>query len=177
MRRIHLDFISPRRPVGVAGWLVLMLGICMAAIVVGWDYGYWRPLVAADADKLRGLQAGIASRRTAMAQGIDPQLAAEWQRAIAVADTLNVPWAGLFASVEAEAERPVAILSLESDASKRDLILNGEARTLDDMLAYYRLLEQQTIFSGLTLNTHQINRQDPQRPIRFRVTAKWAASS
>lgn len=177
MRRIHLDFVSPCRPVGVPGWLVLMLGICMAATVVGWDHGYWRPLVAADADTLRSLQAGIAARRTAVAKMDDPQLAAEWQRAIAVADELNVPWAGLFATFEAEAERPVAILSLESDAGKRDLILNGEARNLDAMLAYYRLLQQQQIFSGLTLNTHQINRQDPQRPIRFRVTAKWAARS
>jgi len=172
---MHLDFVNARRPVGAAGWLVLLLGICAIAAVVAWHRLHWQQLAAADADRLRALEMAIALHRTPVPKIPDAELAGEWQRAIAVAEDLNLPWDDLFATLEAEVERPVAILSLESDARKRAFVLECEARKLDDMLAYYRLLQQRKIFSGLTLHTHRINRQDAQRPIRFRVTAKWAA--
>ena len=37
MRAIHLDFVQTRRPVGAAGWAMLLIGIATIAAVVGVD--------------------------------------------------------------------------------------------------------------------------------------------
>ena len=177
MRRIHLDFASARRPAGIGGWLLLLLGLVSAVSLVTWDRVHMQPINAAGERKLRSLHAAIEMRRAALPKMDDAQLLAEWTRAITVADELNLPWEKLFATLEAEAERPVAILALDPDAGKREIVLSGEAKNFEEMLAYYRQLQQQQIFSGLELHTHQINRQDRENPIRFRVTAKWAEKS
>ena len=177
MRRMHLDFVSGRLPAGVSGWLLLLFGLLGTVAVVAWERLNLHPLNAADEERLRSLQATIEARRAAVPRMDDAQLVAEWTRAIAVADELNLPWETLFATLEAQKERPVAILSLDPDAGKRELVLTGEAKNFEEMLAYYRLLQQQGIFSGLALHTHQVNLQDREKPIRFRVTAKWAVKS
>jgi Tfp pilus assembly protein PilN len=41
------------------------------------------------------------------------------------------------------------------------------------MLAYVRQLGQQDWFSAVALVRHEINEQDPNRPIRFQVDAAW----
>ncbi|MFY9328347.1 MAG: hypothetical protein WAO76_10065 [Georgfuchsia sp.] len=174
---MHLDFVAKRRPAGPAGWLLLLFGVLGAAVLITWDMAHLQPINAAREQKLRTLQAAIEGRRAAVPKMDDAQLLAEWTRAMAVADELNLPWETLFTTLEAAAEQPVAILSLEPDAVKHELVLGGEARNLEAMLAYYRRLQQQPIFSGLELHTHQINRQDRENPIRFRITAKWAEKS
>ena len=173
MQRIHLDFINTRRPAGTAGWLLLLIALVCTVALVARDQLYWQSLRAHDADKLRALE----SRQASLPKLNETQLVAEWSRAMVIADELNLPWEKLFAMFEAEVGRPVAILSLDTDAGKRELALTGEARNFEAMLAYYRLLQQQEIFSGLALHTHQINRQDRENPIRFRITAKWVAKS
>ena len=177
MRRIHLDFVGMQRPAGMSGWLLLLFGLAGALAVVVWDQWHWQPLNAVGAEKLRSLQAAIDARRATVPKMDDARLVAEWTRAIAVADELNIPWEKLFATLEAESQRPVAILSLDPDAQKREIILTGEAKNFEEMLGYYRLLQQQEIFSGLVLHTHQVNHQDREKPIRFRVTANWMAKS
>ncbi len=177
MRRIHLDFIGTRRPAGMSGWLLLLAGLVAAVALITWDQVHLQPLNAAGEKKLRSLQAAIDMRHAAIPRMNDAQLLAEWTHAIAVADELNLPWEKLFSTLESEAARPVAILSLDPDAGKHELVLSGEAKNFEEMLAYYRMLQQQPIFSGLELHTHQINRQDRENPIRFRVTTKWAEKS
>ena len=175
MEHVHLDFALPRRPATAAGWLALLCGLVGAVAVVAWDQTYWQPLNAAGAARLRLLQA--AARQTAIPRLDDARLQVEWSRARTVAEELNLPWEALFSTFEAEAAQPVALLSLEPDAGKHELVLTGEARNTAAMLAYFRSLQQQKIFSGLALHTHQVNRQDRENPIRFRVTAHWGETS
>jgi Tfp pilus assembly protein PilN len=177
MRPIHLDFIQARRPVGLGGWAMLLVGIAAIAAVVAVDILDWQPRAAAREEQLQALQTAIQARRPVVAKLDDKQLAGEWSKAMAVSSALNLPWEKLFATFEAEAERPVAVLALEPDAVKRELVVNGEARNFEAMLGYYRMLQDQPIFSDVVLHTHQVNQQDREKPIRFRVTASWAAKS
>jgi Tfp pilus assembly protein PilN len=177
MRPIHLDFVQARRPIGAAGWAMLLLGCAAMAGVVAEDILDWQPRLDAREEQLHSLQAAIEARRPVIAKLDDKQLAGEWAKAMAVSSSLNLPWEKLFATFEAEAERPVAVLALEPDAVKRELVLNGEARNFEAMVGYYRMLQEQPIFSDVVLHTHQVNQQDRDKPIRFRVTAGWAAKS
>ena len=178
MQRIHLDFVNSRRPSRWSDWSILLLGLASLVALVTWDQLYWQPLAAASETRLHTYQAAIAKRQgIAIPKIEDAQLIGEWSRAIRVANELNLPWDRLFTTFEAEANRPVAVLSLEPDAVKHECVITGEAKNFEEMLAYYRLLQQKEIFSDLALHTHQINRQDRENPIRFRITAKWMDKS
>ncbi|MFZ4538057.1 hypothetical protein [Propionivibrio sp.] len=177
MQRIDLNFATKHQPAGVAAWLLLLLGIAALAAVIAWDRLYWQPLVASGEKQLRASQSALQALQPAALKIDDSQLAAEWGRAIAVAGELNLPWEKLFSTFEAEAERPVAILTLEPDAGKRELVLTAEARNFEAMLAYYRMLKQKENLSAVVLHAHQVNQKDSEKPIRFRITAKWAVNS
>ena len=177
MKRIDLDFASTPRPAGPARWLSLIVGVVCLSAVTGWNHLYWQPRIAAEADHLQSMQTTLEARRPAALKIEDAQLAAEWARAMSVAGELNLPWEKLFATFEAEAERPVALLSLEPDVVKGELILTAEAKNFEEMLAYYRMLQQQDNLSAVVLHTHQVNQQDQEKPIRFRITAKWVVNS
>jgi len=177
MQRIDLDFANARRPAGAGCWLLLVLGISALAAVTAWDHLYWKPLIAADGKRLHSAQLALEARHPASLKIQGTQLAAEWGRAMAIARELNLPWEKLFATFETQAERPVAILSLEPDVVKGELVLTAEARNFEEMLAYYRMLQQQENLSAVVLHTHQVNQQDQEKPIRFRITAKWVVTS
>jgi Tfp pilus assembly protein PilN len=89
---------------------------------------------------------------------------------------LNLPWRALHDVVQASTPASIALLALEPDAKRRNLRITAEARSSDDMLAYVRQLGQQDWFSAVALARHEINEQDPNRPIRFQVDAEWRAA-
>ena len=107
----------------------------------------------------------------------DEQLAAEWRQTSAVAGALNQPWESLFSMLEAAAPAgQVAMLTLEPNAALRELALTAEAKNFKAMLDFYRLLGRHADWSEVVLHSHQINQQDNEKPIRFRITAKWGVT-
>jgi hypothetical protein len=86
---------------------------------------------------------------------------------------LNVPWRGLHDAVQAATPASVALLALEPDAKKSSVRLTAEARSSDDMFAYVARLQQVAWFDAVLLTRHEINEQDPNRPIRFQIDARW----
>jgi hypothetical protein len=43
------------------------------------------------------------------------------------------------------------------------------------MIAYVEALKKQDLFADVVLTRHEINEQDPMRPIRFQIDAEWSA--
>jgi Tfp pilus assembly protein PilN len=77
--------------------------------------------------------------------------------------------------VEASVGDQVTLLGVEPDTEKRELRLIAEAKDLDAMLAYARRLQESALFSDAYVVSHQIQQQDPQKPVRFVVNAQWTA--
>jgi Tfp pilus assembly protein PilN len=177
MATLHLDFQSERRPPAMAGWLSLIVGVALLGGLVGWNVLDQQPRLQAMEGKLQWLDKSVvASQPTAVNVTAD-ELAAEWQRAAKVAERLATPWQPLFAVLEGSADRPIALLSLEPDADRQELVLTGEARDFDVLMNYFRQLQEQPLLSEVVLQTHQINRQDHDKPVRFRIAAHWAKTS
>jgi Tfp pilus assembly protein PilN len=173
MDRVDLDFVAHRHRPGFFAWALLLVGASMLALVVVWQQLDREPKIAARKAQLSTLQTAIEARRPPAARFDDKQLAAEWTRAISVAGELNQPWDKLFAMLEKDVKRPVAVLTLEPDAAKHEMMMTAEAKNFDEMLAYYRYLQQQQMLTSVVLHTHQVNQQDKERPINFRITANW----
>lgn len=88
---------------------------------------------------------------------------------------LNLPWRELQDAVLAATPRSVALIAMEPDSRKRILKITAETKNSDDMVAYVEALKEQESFSSVMLSRHEINEQDPNRPLRFQLEATWLA--
>lgn len=86
---------------------------------------------------------------------------------------LNIPWRDLFDSIEQATPANIALVSVEPDSAKKALILIAEASSPEAMLDYIGKLKMQPLFTAVILAKHEINKQDPNSPYRFRLEARW----
>ena len=88
-------------------------------------------------------------------------------------EQLNLPWRDLFDAIESATPPQIALLALEPDARKHILKGSAEARDSDTMIAYIDALQQHAFFNAVVLTRHEINEQDPRKPLRFQFEAQW----
>ena len=116
-------------------------------------------------------------RRGRAAQSVRPgaqaDLVQEVNRANEVLQRLTLPWNALFQAVETAAGKEVALLALEPDLEKQQVKISGEARDYSAVLNYVTQLEAQAVFGPVYLQSHQVQEQDPEKPVRFALLATW----
>ena len=86
---------------------------------------------------------------------------------------LNVPWRDLLDAIESATPKDIALLSLDPDAAKHILRGTAEAKSGDDMVAYVEQLKKPGFFDVVVLTRHEVNEQDPNKPLRFQFEAHW----
>lgn len=178
-RRISIDFAPPSVARGLAhaslfAWLSVMASVALCVVAAF-------TLLKLDERKnqVNGeIETELQAARTARAARPAPQpiLIPDAQaRAVnqAIAQ-LNLPWRDVFDAVEAATSPSIALLSLEPDARKRRLNGIAECRSSEDMIAYIEDLKRQAFFTTVVLTRHEINEQDPNKPLRFHFEAQWA---
>ena len=157
-----------------AAWMLagFALLLCLGAAVAGAD------LMKRQRDHERRLAAVQARAALPPAAPVAAAPPISETQAIAVNATvmqLNLPWRALQDAVASATPAGVALLALEPDARKRTLRISAEARTSDEMIDYVARLKREELFSDVALTHHEINDQDPNRPIRFELDAAWSA--
>jgi hypothetical protein len=177
MTILHLDFQAQRRPPAPSGWITLIVGLGLLVAIVGWHSFDQQPNLQASETRLQWLDKSVAAGQPAAVNVSADELAAEWRRAAKIGERLATPWDPLFGVLEGSAERPIALLSLEPDADRQEVVLTGEARDFDTLMSYFRHLQEQPVLAEVVLQTHQIDRQDREKPVRFRIVARWAKTS
>lgn len=171
MRRLKLDF--QRKTASLGGGVVLL---AIALLLGGKLFADYRDVTAeiergvatlARLERLAGHKAEHAGKHDA-----DPY-SAEIKRANEVIDQLALPWDQLFAAVEGAAGKDVALLAIQPDKRKGEVAIGGEAKNVAAMLDYMRRLNEAKQLRKVDLLSHQIQQQDPQKPVRFNLSAKW----
>src|SRR5438552_7976521 len=165
-RRLELDYVAPvRRPLW-PGLVVLAVSLAVAGGMLARYRDAQREVVRLEAES--GLIA--PDRRPARAVSRE-RLEEEAKLAESVVRQLTLPWAKLIGTIEQAASRDVAILQLQPDAEQRLLRLTAEARDREAMFEYLRRLGGAQGLAEVHLVSHQVQREDPQRPIQFAVQA------
>lgn len=100
-------------------------------------------------------------------------MAREVKRANEVLRQLTLPWDELFKAVESAAGKEVALLAMEPNTEKHVVKISGEAKDLGVLLNYIMQLEEQDVFGPVYLQSHQVQQQDPDKPVRFSLLAVW----
>jgi hypothetical protein len=165
-RALELDYLVPRRRPLWPGFVVLALSVALAA-------GLLERYRAASIE-LAGLDAaaGLLGAVRAPTPPVPRELLDEGVRnAEAVARQLALPWAALVHAIERAATREVALLQLQPDADKGVLRLTAEARNRAAMFGYVRRLAAAKHMSEVHLVSHQVQREDPRRPVQFTLQA------
>lgn len=170
---LQLDFV--RRAPAPARWGAWALLLLLAGACVPLADAYSRAVEQRDRaqEQLDRLSRASPPRPSRRATAPDPQALAELQRANGVIDQLAVPWEELFDTLEAADARRVAVLSLAPNARDRSLRLAGEARVMDDLLAYVSRLAQRPTLAQVHLLGYTTSLRDGVPVISFTVAASW----
>ncbi|TFW16884.1 hypothetical protein [Duganella callida] len=181
MKSMHIDFAPPgvRRSLFHLHPAALALAgagllLCVGAAVAGWQLAEQREDRARQLKHLQDRVAAMSSARPVqVAKVAIPEAQARFVNGAIM--QLNLPWRELQDAVLAATPRSVALVALEPDARKRILKITAETKGSDDMVDYVAALKEQDSFSGVIITRHEINDQDPNRPLRFQLEATWQA--
>lgn len=168
--RLRADF-CPRRLIesGPAGWALLVVSLLlMAGLLYGWQQLQLR--YSHQQKQIARVKEGIRQARDTAS---DPQVLEAMKRASGVIEQLAFPWGQLFTALESVATGDAVLLSVQPDTAAGTVSLTGEAKDWDAMLAYLRLLSEEQFFDSVQLVSHQVQQNDPQKPVRFVLQCGW----
>ena len=170
-RRIELDYVAAPTAPRWIGVSVLFLSLAVAGFLMLRYRDAQDHLAALDA--AQGLL--NADRRP---QRAVPKERLEQEAKIidAAVRQLTLPWAQMIEAVERASSSDVVVLQLQPEAQQRTLRLMAEAKNWDAMLSYVRRLGDNRVLSGVYLASHQVQMEDPSRPIQFSVQASFRSA-
>ncbi len=174
MRALKLDFARHSSRLRYVGYVMLIGAVVVAANLAAAYVDLATDLETSELKwrKLKKTQSK-ESRPAPEKKAEWEQLQAELKAANRVLTRLSMPWDALFQEMEASIDEQVALLSVEPDTEKRELRITAEAKNLGAMLAYMKRLQAIALFKDAHVSSHQIQLQDPQRPVRFMLSARW----
>lgn len=170
---IDLDYLAVRR-FSWAGMIALLIGVA-GLVSAGW---YYHDLGQKISDQEMLISRLKDNRKSVVMSPVETvrdarQIALETKQANAVIGTLSLPWKEFFEAFEASRNNDVAVLAIEPDVQKGVVRINAEAKQLESMLDYAASLQKITLFREVLILSHQVQDQDPEKPIRFVVQAAW----
>lgn len=90
-----------------------------------------------------------------------------------VIEDLSTPWKQLLEGLGEIEMRDIALLSLEPNKKKKQLVIGGQAKNMQAALNYIQALEKLPMLSQVFLQKHQVDQLDPFKPVTFTIVAKW----
>lgn len=170
MRPLSLDYLR-EPPSSPAGYVLLAAGLLAAVLVVLAHLQF-----TSQVETYKQLAANVAGPQAGPARALPASVKSEQEalnNARQVVDHLAVPWGRLFAALEQIEEKDVAVLTIAPNVQKRQIRIFAEAKNLAAMISYHKRLEDNPAFDLVSLTEHEVQVQDPQKPVRFNITATW----
>ncbi len=164
--RLDLDHVAPQRRSLAAGALLLLISLAVAATLVL----RYRDLTL-ELDRMQVARAVSGTERSPARAIPAARLDEEARAAETVLRQLALPWSEIVRTVEEAATGDVAVLLLQPDALRRELRLAAEARNQDMMLEFLRRLASVKVLADVHIVRHQVQMEDPERPVNFSILA------
>jgi hypothetical protein len=169
--RLQLDFIQPpRRP--------LWLGLLVLTVALGTT-----GLLALRLHEVRSELRRVTTAKELLNTDrprTKPVPVARLDEHIKAAEgvvrNLTLPWATLIETLENAATPDVAVLQIQPDAQQQQLRVTAEARNQGAMWQYVRKLAAANTLEDVHLLSHQVQQDDPQKPLQFSVQATVKAT-
>ena len=167
------SFVGPRPLARWPGWTLLLIGTLTLALAARHWAGL-RTEVDLARIRLENREAlAPPERSTTPTITVTPEMEARAHERELIMRALHLDWPGLFAALEKAQTPNIALLTLQPDSRRGTLLMTGEARDMAAVIDY-----QSRLNAGLrdvVLITHEVQEQNPHKPVRFTVTALWGA--
>ncbi len=166
--RLELDYVVPaRRP----RWLGLLL--LTVALGISADLALRFREARDTLSHIEAMQGPLNTDRPSAkpvpAERLDEQVKA----AETAVRQLTLPWATLIEVLESAAVADVAVLQVQPEAQQALLRLTAEARNRGAMLQYVRNLAATDALNNVHFLNHQVQLDDPQKPLQFSIQAAF----
>ena len=169
--RLELDYVAPPRRPRWIGVSLLIVALVIAGDMALRYRDARQELAALDAAQ------GLLNPDRRLARAVPKERLDEEVKTInAAVRQLTLPWAQMIEAVESAAAGDVVVLQMQPEAQSRSVRLTAEAKSREAMLRYVRRLEQSRALSGVHLVSHQVQVEDPSRPIQFGVQAAFRSA-
>ncbi|MFM9915591.1 MAG: hypothetical protein ACKVOX_07275 [Rhizobacter sp.] len=122
-------------------------------------------------DRLAERLRGSGLRRTDAPP--DAQTLADVRRANAIIEQIVVPWEALFDAIEGADASGLGLLSLTPSARDRSLRLAGEARSMEELLAYVDRMAAQPALGQVHLQGYRTVVREGVPVLAFTLAATW----
>lgn len=172
-RVINVEF-HPRRLIGSPSGWGLFSGSLLLLLFLSYLYVYFQNEHQQMRHEIEQRDAMVQQARK---QASDPKITDSLQQAAGVIEQLSFPWNRLFVALESASTNDVALLAVQPDLQSGVITLKGEAKNWHAMVAYLRRLSEQQFFTGVQLTSHQIQQNDPQKPVRFVLQCTWGVAN
>jgi hypothetical protein len=173
VRGFYFDFLSTPRPrvwlralAFVAGAMALMAALVYHQALLMPELNAQRSLLATTLQK-QGNAKPVSKLKA-------DELEKAWKNAVNVKLQLGLPWSLFFKEMgQATKSGGVALISVEPDPLKSNVVLIAEARNFNAMLEFVSAMQASPEFSQVTLLSHAIDSTSEEKPVRFRLSANW----
>ncbi len=167
-RPVRLDFVAPVHQAPLAGAALCAVGL-VAALALGLAFD--RKL----AERSR-LDAALGATAQPRHGGPTPESLRSAAEAATVERELGIPWSRLLAELEAashDSAAGVSLLQVEPDPGKQLVRITAEVRALNDALAFLERLQKSAVLRHPMLESHERRKDDPEHPLRIKLSAEW----
>lgn len=163
---------QPRLNINGLGFLMLVASL----LGLGFVWQQYQTLQARSDNTLQTLN-NKSSLKAETTQSVSEKIpASEIKQITTIVDSLITPWQSLLLAIE-QADMPdIALLSVEPNIKKQQVLLVGEAKNLQTVLHYIEQLEAQPVLDEVYLQKHMVEETDISKPVTFGVLAKWKMS-
>lgn len=163
---------QPRFSINGLGLLMLVASL----LGLGFVWQQYQTLEARSDNVLQTLinKSSVKAEKIQSASETIPAI--EIKQITTIVDSLITPWQSLLLAIE-QADMPdIALLSIEPNIKKQQVLLIGEAKNLQTVLRYIEQLEAQPVLHEVYLLKHLVEETDISKPVTFNVLAKWKMS-
>jgi hypothetical protein len=167
-KRLELDFVAPpRRPL----WLGLLL--LAVALAIGGDLALRLRDARQELSHIETTQSLVNTERAPIKAVPVERLDEHVKASETIVRQLTLPWATLIETLENAGTQDVAVLQVQPDALLRQLRLTAEARNQGAMWQYVNKLAAAKTLEHVHLLNHQVQLEDPQKPLQFSLQATF----
>ncbi len=171
---LDIDFAAPN-PLSyqrlTMGGLVLIVVALLISAYAWAEYQKTEQMLVEAETKLNTL--APAQKIAPLQTVVETASEAEIQYAREIVTQLSTPWNPLLSALESSSMQNVALLSVEPNRKKQQLVITGQAKNMESALSYIKRLEAIEGLSQVYLLKHQIDQTDPNQPVGFTILAHW----
>ncbi len=168
---IDLELTEPRLTISNLGFLMLLISLLLLGFVLRQSQVHQ----ARDVATLQDLNKKTLPT-TAPVQRVEATSPEELKQVATIVESLITPWQPLMLAIERADMPDIALLSIDPNIKKQQVLLVGEAKNLQTVLRYIEQLEAQEVLHDVYLQKHMIEETDISKPVTFSVLTKWKLS-